>query len=133
LFNVARTTFGEFLRQPTPFTKLSTPLCSRYHQVALLLVLPVECSKWRNTSVRRNKARKAIILCCGKNRCLDFVSKKRNFSQGTTSNGTIKNRISSTPATQKAATSTSFAAISESTTFELTAAALVPAIVTTAG
>jgi hypothetical protein len=103
-------------------------LLMTYQQVVLLLVLQAECGRWRNTSSRKNKARKAIILCCGRKRCLDFVAKKRIFSVGTTSNGTINNNnhlgISSTPKTQKVATSTSIADISATATLEMTTAAL---------
>jgi hypothetical protein len=91
-------------------------------------VLQAECGKWRNTSSRKNKARKAIILCCGKNRCLDFVPKKRPFGVITTSNGTINNnnnaRIPSTLKIQKEATSASFADISATAALELTSASL---------
>jgi len=119
-------------------TRLSTfnPLMlMTYQQVALLLVLQAECRKWRNTSSRKNKARKAIVLCCGRNRCLDFVAKKRIFSAGTTSNGTINNynRIPSIPKTQKTATSASFADISTTAALELITAALDPTTSAAAG
>lgn len=80
--------------------KISNPGMT-FLQVLLLMVLPSACGYWRINVSRRNKARKAIILCCGRNKCLDVIAKKRISSIG--GNGT--NRMHSTPITKKIATS----------------------------